>query len=83
MITVIYSSTACILDTLINMSVRVSVSFTGAYPKLVPYRPPSQLVSPPLLLSVVLNILFSLSMQIFGFVVVQEQPWYSKTDIHR
>lgn len=65
------------------MSLHVSVSFTGAYPKLAPYRPPSQLISPPLLLSVVLNILFSLSMQLFGFVVVQEQPWYSKTDIHR
>ncbi|XP_059711450.1 probable cation-transporting ATPase 13A4 isoform X5 [Haemorhous mexicanus] len=24
----------------------------------------------------------NLSMQIFGFVVVQEQPWYSQTDIH-
>uniref|UniRef100_A0A8C8EER7 Cation-transporting ATPase n=1 Tax=Otus sunia TaxID=257818 RepID=A0A8C8EER7_9STRI len=71
------------LNWMINMSVHVSVSFTGAYPKLVPYRPPSQLISPPLLLSVVLNILFSLSMQIFGFVVVQEQPWYSKSDIHR
>lgn len=80
---VLQSITACILDMPVNTSVHVSVSFTGAYPKLVPYRPPSQLISPPLLLSVVLNILFSLSMQIFGFVVVQEQPWYSKTDIHR
>ncbi|OPJ78931.1 putative cation-transporting ATPase 13A4 isoform C [Patagioenas fasciata monilis] len=70
-------------DLAITTVIGVTMSFTGAYPKLVPYRPPSQLVSPPLLLSVVLNILFSLSMQIFGFVVVQEQPWYSKTDIHR
>ncbi|NXB00304.1 AT134 ATPase, partial [Cnemophilus loriae] len=69
-------------DLAITTVIGVTMSFTGAYPKLVPYRPPSQLVSPPLLLSVVLNILFSLSMQIFGFVVVQEQPWYSKTDIH-
>eukprot|EP00076_Gallus_gallus_P043592 XP_025009130.1 probable cation-transporting ATPase 13A4 isoform X1 [Gallus gallus] len=60
----------------------VIVSFTEAYPKLVPYRPPSQLVSPPLLLSVILNILFSLGMQILGFLMVQKQPWYSKTDIH-
>ncbi|GAB0193584.1 probable cation-transporting ATPase 13A4 [Grus japonensis] len=69
-------------DLAITTVIGVTMSFTGAYPKLVPYRPPSQLISPPLLLSVVLNILFSLSMQIFGFVVVQEQPWYSKTDIH-
>ncbi|KAM9279137.1 putative cation-transporting ATPase 13A4 [Morus bassanus] len=69
-------------DLAITTVIGVTMSFTGAYPKLVPYRPPSQLISPPLLLSVVLNILFSLSMQIFGFVVVQQQPWYSKTDIH-
>ncbi|NXH65706.1 AT134 ATPase, partial [Hydrobates tethys] len=69
-------------DLAITTVIGVTMSFTGAYPKLVPYRPPSQLISPPLLLSVVLNILFSLSMQIFGFVMVQEQPWYSKTDIH-
>ncbi|NXN99471.1 AT134 ATPase, partial [Rhinopomastus cyanomelas] len=69
-------------DLAITTVIGVTMSFTGAYPKLVPHRPPSQLISPPLLLSVVLNILFSLSMQIFGFVVVQKQPWYSKTDIH-
>uniref|UniRef100_A0A8C4V622 Cation-transporting ATPase n=1 Tax=Falco tinnunculus TaxID=100819 RepID=A0A8C4V622_FALTI len=69
-------------DLAITTVIGVTMSFTGACPKLVPYRPPSQLISPPLLLSVVLNILFSLSMQIFGFVVVQEQPWYSKTNIH-
>ncbi|NXI44097.1 AT134 ATPase, partial [Galbula dea] len=69
-------------DLAITTVIGVTMSFTGAYPKLVPYRPPSQLISPPLLLSVVLNILFSLSMQIFGFVVVQEQPWYAKNDIH-
>ncbi|NXI78830.1 AT134 ATPase, partial [Rhipidura dahli] len=69
-------------DLAITTVIGVTMSFTGAYPKLVPYRPPSQLISPPLLLSVVLNILFSLSMQIFGFVMVQKQPWYSKTDIY-
>ncbi|NWR36041.1 AT134 ATPase, partial [Tachuris rubrigastra] len=70
-------------DLAITTVIGMTMSFTGAYSKLVPYRPPTQLISPPLLLSVVLNILFSLSMQIFGFVVVQEQPWYSKTDLHR
>ncbi|NWH81914.1 AT134 ATPase, partial [Piaya cayana] len=69
-------------DLAITTVIGVTMGFTGAYPKLVPYRPPSQLISPPLLLSVVLNILFSLSMQIFGFLMVQKQPWYSKTDIH-
>ncbi|NXA31240.1 AT134 ATPase, partial [Eudromia elegans] len=69
-------------DLAITTVIGVTMSFTDAYPKLVPYRPPSQLISPPLLLSVILNILFSLSLQILGFVVVQKQPWYSKTNIH-
>ncbi|KGL73568.1 putative cation-transporting ATPase 13A4, partial [Tinamus guttatus] len=69
-------------DLAITTVIGVTMSFTDAYPKLVPYRPPSQLVSPPLLLSVILNIFFSLSIQILGFVVVQKQPWYSKTNIH-
>uniref|UniRef100_A0A8C9EVX5 Cation-transporting ATPase n=1 Tax=Pavo cristatus TaxID=9049 RepID=A0A8C9EVX5_PAVCR len=69
-------------DLAITTVIGMTMSFTEAYPKLVPYRPPSQLISPPLLLSVILNILFSLCMQIFGFLMVQKQPWYSKTDIH-
>uniref|UniRef100_A0A8C3L209 Cation-transporting ATPase n=1 Tax=Chrysolophus pictus TaxID=9089 RepID=A0A8C3L209_CHRPC len=69
-------------DLAITTVIGMTMSFTEAYPKLVPYRPPSQLISPPLLLSVILNILFSLGMQIFGFLMVQKQPWYSKTDIH-
>uniref|UniRef100_A0A7M4F4N5 Cation-transporting ATPase n=1 Tax=Crocodylus porosus TaxID=8502 RepID=A0A7M4F4N5_CROPO len=68
-------------DLAINTVIGVTMSLNGAYPKLVPHRPPSQLVSPPLLLSLVLNILFSLGLQICGFLVVQEQSWYSKEDI--
>uniref|UniRef100_A0A8C2TRU1 Cation-transporting ATPase n=1 Tax=Coturnix japonica TaxID=93934 RepID=A0A8C2TRU1_COTJA len=69
-------------DLAITTVIGMTMSFTEAYPKLVPYRPPSQLISPPLLLSVILNILFSLGMQIFGFIMVQKQSWYSKTDIY-
>uniref|UniRef100_A0A803XQ09 Uncharacterized protein n=1 Tax=Meleagris gallopavo TaxID=9103 RepID=A0A803XQ09_MELGA len=61
-------------DLAITTVIGMTMSFTEAYPKLVPYRPPSQLISPPLLLSVILNILFSLGMQIFGFLMVQKQP---------
>uniref|UniRef100_A0A674I396 Cation-transporting ATPase n=1 Tax=Terrapene triunguis TaxID=2587831 RepID=A0A674I396_9SAUR len=63
-------------DLAITTVIGITMSLNGAYPKLVPYRPPGQLISPPLLLSVVLNILFSLCMQVFGFVTVQKQPWY-------
>uniref|UniRef100_A0A8D0HA81 Cation-transporting ATPase n=1 Tax=Sphenodon punctatus TaxID=8508 RepID=A0A8D0HA81_SPHPU len=69
-------------DLAITTVIGVTMSLNGAYPKLVPYRPPARLTSLPLLLSVVLNILFSLAMQIFGFVVVQKQPWYTRYNIH-
>uniref|UniRef100_A0A670YYS7 Cation-transporting ATPase n=1 Tax=Pseudonaja textilis TaxID=8673 RepID=A0A670YYS7_PSETE len=54
----------------------------GPHPKLAPHRPPTQLIAPPLLLSVVLNLLFSLAVQLCGFLLVQRQPWYSPSDIH-
>lgn len=58
------------------------VNLNGANPKLVPFRPAGRLISPPLLLSVILNILLSLAMHIVGFILVQKQPWYSM-DYHR
>lgn len=58
------------------------VNLNGAYPKLVPFRPAGRLISPPLLLSVILNILLSLAMHIVGFILVQRQPWYS-VGMHR
>lgn len=61
----------------------ISVSLNHAYPKLASYRPPAQLISPQLLLSVVLNIIFSLALQICGFLIVQDQLWYSSSDIFR
>ncbi|GAB0193585.1 probable cation-transporting ATPase 13A5 [Grus japonensis] len=57
-------------------SVMVTVSLTEAYPKLAPYRPPGQLLSPPLLLSVTLNVFFTIIMQTCGFLLVKQQPWY-------
>ncbi|CAM4596731.1 unnamed protein product [Lepidochelys olivacea] len=69
-------------DLALTTVIGITMSLNGAYPKLVPYRPPGQLISPPLLLSVVLNILFSLCMQVFGFVTVQKQPWYTQHNIY-
>ncbi|XP_030072450.1 probable cation-transporting ATPase 13A4 isoform X1 [Microcaecilia unicolor] len=59
----------------------LTMSSTHAYPKLAPYRPPGQLISPPMLLSVIFNICFSVAMETYAFVVVQQQPWYSATDM--
>ncbi|KAM5163820.1 putative cation-transporting ATPase 13A4 [Mantella aurantiaca] len=70
-------------DLAITTVISVTMSLNHAYPKLAPYRPPAQLISPPLLLSVVLNICLSLALQICGFLIVQDQLWYSSTDIYR
>lgn len=64
-------------DMAITTLIGMTMNLNGAYPKLVPFRPPGRLISPPLLLSVILNILLSLAMQIAGFILVQQQPWYS------
>uniref|UniRef100_A0ABI7VUE3 Cation-transporting ATPase n=1 Tax=Felis catus TaxID=9685 RepID=A0ABI7VUE3_FELCA len=52
------------------------LSSTHAYPKLAPYRPAGQLLSPPLLLSVFLNTCFTCIVQICAFLYVKQQPWY-------
>lgn len=59
-----------------HLSAFSPVSLTEAYPKLAPYRPPGQLISPPLLLSVILNVCFTIAMQTCGFLLVKKQPWY-------
>lgn len=68
-------------DLAITTLIGITMSLNGAYPKLVPYRPPGRLISPPLLLSVLLNVLFSLVMHMLGFILVRQQPWYSATDV--
>uniref|UniRef100_G3RWE2 Cation-transporting ATPase n=1 Tax=Gorilla gorilla gorilla TaxID=9595 RepID=G3RWE2_GORGO len=68
-------------DLAITTLIGVTMNLNGAYPKLVPFRPAGRLISPPLLLSVIFNILLSLAMHVAGFILVQRQPWYS-VEIH-
>ncbi|XP_074447046.1 putative cation-transporting ATPase 13A5 isoform X2 [Larus michahellis] len=65
-----------IQDIVITLLVCLTMSLTEAYPKLAPYRPPGQLISPPLLLSIILNVCFTIIMQTCGFLLVKQQPWY-------
>ncbi|NWI16423.1 AT135 ATPase, partial [Crypturellus soui] len=65
-----------IQDIVITVLVCLTMSLTEAYPKLAPYRPPGQLISPPLLLSIVLNVCLTVAMQTCGFLLVKQQPWY-------
>ncbi|KAM4888759.1 putative cation-transporting ATPase 13A5 [Thomomys bottae] len=63
-------------DVAITLMVCMTMSWTHAYPKLAPYRPAGQLLSPPLLLSVFLNTCFSGIVQVCAFLSVKQQPWY-------
>ncbi|XP_041030347.1 probable cation-transporting ATPase 13A4 isoform X1 [Carcharodon carcharias] len=70
-------------DLAITTFIGITMSFNHAHPQLDPNRPPGQLISPPLLLSVILNVILSLVLHVFGFIMVQQQPWYTQTDIYR
>uniref|UniRef100_A0A674NVX0 ATPase 13A3 n=1 Tax=Takifugu rubripes TaxID=31033 RepID=A0A674NVX0_TAKRU len=52
----------------------------AAWKELVSCRPPSGLISAPLLLSVITQILICLGFQIFTFLLVKQQPWYTADD---
>lgn len=54
-----------------------AVSLNAAWKELVSCRPPSGLISAPLLLSVITQILICLGFQIFTFLLVKQQPWYT------
>uniref|UniRef100_A0A8C5Q6H3 Cation-transporting ATPase n=1 Tax=Leptobrachium leishanense TaxID=445787 RepID=A0A8C5Q6H3_9ANUR len=68
-------------DVGITSLVALTMTLAEACPKLAPYRPPAQLISPPLLLSVIFNVLLNLAMQVCSFVLLQKQPWYSRTNL--
>uniref|UniRef100_A0A8C3XII9 Cation-transporting ATPase n=1 Tax=Chelydra serpentina TaxID=8475 RepID=A0A8C3XII9_CHESE len=61
-------------DVVITLLVCLTMSLTQAYPKLAPYRPPGQLISPPLLLSVILHTGITAIMLVCGFLFVKQQP---------
>ncbi|KAE8603788.1 hypothetical protein XENTR_v10014466 [Xenopus tropicalis] len=63
-------------DLAITTVISVTMSLNHAYPRLSSFKPPAQLISPPLLLSVLINIILSLILQVCGFVIVQKQQWY-------
>ncbi|XP_040322270.1 putative cation-transporting ATPase 13A5 isoform X1 [Herpailurus yagouaroundi] len=70
-------------DVAITLMVCLTMSSTHAYPKLAPYRPAGQLLSPPLLLSVFLNTCFTCIVQICAFLYVKQQPWYCEVYRYR
>ncbi|XP_075058372.1 putative cation-transporting ATPase 13A4 isoform X2 [Mixophyes fleayi] len=69
-------------DFAIMFVIFLTMSSTPAYHKLAPYRPPGQLISPSMLFSVVYNVLFTIAMQTYAFLIIQQQPWYRKDDVY-
>ncbi|KAM9089924.1 LOW QUALITY PROTEIN: putative cation-transporting ATPase 13A5 [Megaptera novaeangliae] len=63
-------------DVATTLMVCLTMSSTHASPKLAPYQPAGQLLSPPLLLSVFLNTCFTCIVQVCAFLCVKQQPWY-------
>ncbi|EDK97709.1 ATPase type 13A5, isoform CRA_a [Mus musculus] len=63
-------------DVAITLMVSLTMSINHAYPKLAPYRPAGQLLSPQLLLSVFMNSCFTCIVQVCTFLTVKQQPWY-------
>lgn len=68
-------------DLAINITVALTLSLNGPAPKLAPYRPPGQLLSPPLLLSIGMHFIFSVIVQTTAFFLLLQQPWYNETDV--
>uniref|UniRef100_A0ABM5FVF5 Cation-transporting ATPase n=1 Tax=Pogona vitticeps TaxID=103695 RepID=A0ABM5FVF5_9SAUR len=67
----------------ISLAAVLTMSLSHAYPKLAPYRPSGRLLSPPLMLSVILSVGFTLTIQTFGFLFVKQQPWFSEARSYR
>lgn len=64
------------IDIAIILVIAFTMSLNPAWEQLVSQRPPSSLISGPLLLSVLTQILTCLLFQLLAFLLVREQSWY-------
>uniref|UniRef100_A0A3B3C9C3 ATPase 13A3 n=1 Tax=Oryzias melastigma TaxID=30732 RepID=A0A3B3C9C3_ORYME len=64
------------IDVVIILIVAFTMSLNPAWKELVWRRPPSSLISGPLLCSVLMQILTCLLFQVLVFTLVQQQSWY-------
>ncbi|XP_063772509.1 probable cation-transporting ATPase 13A4 isoform X1 [Pseudophryne corroboree] len=68
-------------DLSISFSVTLTMSLNAPAPKLARHRPPGHLLSPPLLLSILMHLIFTMVVQFTAFFLLQQQPWFSETDV--
>ncbi|XP_038820187.1 probable cation-transporting ATPase 13A3 [Salvelinus namaycush] len=66
------------IDVAIILIIAFTMSLNPAWKVLVARRPPSSLISGPLLFSVLTQILTCLAFQVLAFVWVRGQSWYEK-----
>uniref|UniRef100_A0A8C9ESL4 Cation-transporting ATPase 13A3 n=1 Tax=Pavo cristatus TaxID=9049 RepID=A0A8C9ESL4_PAVCR len=66
------------IDLAIILVVVFTMSLNPAWKELVARRPPSGLISGPLLCSVLSQIIICLGFQTFGFLWVRQQPWFER-----
>uniref|UniRef100_A0A3Q3XDB8 Polyamine-transporting ATPase 13A3 n=1 Tax=Mola mola TaxID=94237 RepID=A0A3Q3XDB8_MOLML len=64
------------IDIAIILIIAFTMSLNPAWKELVLRRPPSSLISGPLLFSVLTQILTCLTFQVLAFLLVQQQSWY-------
>ncbi|CAL8324964.1 unnamed protein product [Arctogadus glacialis] len=64
------------IDIAIILLIVFTMSLNPAWRELVPQRPPSGLISGPLLFSVLTQILTCLAFQVLAFLLVRQQAWY-------
>ncbi|XP_019388479.1 PREDICTED: probable cation-transporting ATPase 13A3 isoform X1 [Crocodylus porosus] len=64
------------IDLAIILVVVFTMSLNPAWKELVAQRPPSGLISGPLLCSVLSQMVICIAFQAMGFVWVKQQPWY-------
>uniref|UniRef100_A0A8D0HAK4 Polyamine-transporting ATPase 13A3 n=1 Tax=Sphenodon punctatus TaxID=8508 RepID=A0A8D0HAK4_SPHPU len=70
------------IDLAIILVVVFTMSLNPAWKELVAQRPPSGLISAPLLCSVLSQIVICLGFQTIGFIWVRQQPWYEPWTPH-
>ncbi|OWZ71730.1 hypothetical protein AYX14_02820 [Cryptococcus neoformans] len=68
------------IDLFIIIPIAVTMGRTLPYPKIHPKRPTASLVSRKVLISIIGQILINAAIQIFVFVWVRKQQWYTKPD---
>ncbi|KIR42837.1 cation-transporting ATPase 13A3/4/5 [Cryptococcus deuterogattii 99/473] len=68
------------IDLFIIIPIAVTMGRTLPYPKIHPKRPTASLVSRKVLISIIGQILINAAIQVFVFVWVRKQSWYTKPD---